>query len=313
MLDIVYVSQKCNLTYRSGQKMFEKYPKIKNWIRTFTQLFLAILIYLVAVIVVSRLVIPLVLLVVNLNEIQLYVMKGFISLVFISLGYFTYVKYYEKRQAIELAFNGRDMLWGVLAGIVIISVTSLSLFSLGYYRVETSQPLDEIFLVLVALMAQAITSEILFRGIFYRVLEQRIGTPYSILFVSVSIGLLNILNDGLNVMVLTTTILIQALWCSIYVLSRNVWVVGLSSAGWLCAIFMTGILDEHWRTSSPIVSSYTGPDFISGGVFGPEASIITIFTVSISLLVIWKIIYRNNAQKNTSLSELPKSVRGDYS
>jgi hypothetical protein len=143
-----------------------------------------------------------------------------------------------------------------------------------------------VIFALIGLSTQTIFGVILFSGIIFRLIEPHLGTKYSLLLLSVLLGLLNIFVDGPDLVVLLSSILMNALWFSIYILSRNLWVSGLASATWLCAVFATGILDEHWRASAPIVSSYNGPILITGGEFGPEHSIITILVVSICLFFI---------------------------
>lgn len=263
--------------------MLEKYPLARKILKTITQLILAIMVYIIAMIVARRLFIPFLINFYEFNEIQLHAIKGITSLFFIFLTYFLYVKYYEKRKAIELKLTGIGMLYGALSGVLLISITSMLLFASGYYQVITQQAADGILFALIGLSSQVLITEILFRGIVFRILEQHIGTVYSLILVPVSYGLLNIAVDGLNLTMLIATTLISALWCGIFVLSRNIWVVGLHAAGWVCAIFIIGILDEHWRVSAPIISRYNGSNIITGGTFGPEASIITIVTVAISL------------------------------
>jgi len=263
--------------------MLKKYPLARKTLKTITQLILAIIVYIIAMIVARRLFMPVLINFYEFNEIQLHAVKGIANMFFIFFAYFLYVKYYEKRKAVELKPTGMGMLYGTLSGVLLISITSVLLFASNNYQVTTWQAADGILLALIGLSSQVLITEILFRGIIFRILEQHIGTVYSLILVPVSYGFLNISVDGLNLFMLISTILISALWCSIFVLSRNIWVVGLHATGWVCAIFLIGILDEHWRVSAPIISSYNGSDIITGGSFGPEASIITIVTVAISL------------------------------
>lgn len=269
--------------------MFQHYPKTLSTFKVLSNIFIGVVSFIFAILLAKRLIEPLILSFFELEEIELYALSGLVNLVTIVFAYIAFVMLYEKRRVVELSFAGPNMFYGTVFGILIISITSISLFTAGYYEVVSHQEMDEMFLVLIALTSQAITGEILFRGILFRIIEGKIGTVYSLVLVSVSLGLLNILVDGPNLLVLISTMLISLLWCSIYVLSRNLWVVGMSYAAWLYTIFVTGILDEHWRASSPIVSSYNGPDFITGGEFGPEHSIITAVLVSICILWILKV------------------------
>lgn len=264
-------------------KVFGKFNIRNVYAKAVIQIVLALFAVIVASILVGSVIMPSIKLVVPLSEIQTYATKGFFSLLLISLSYLIYVKYCEKRQANELSFGGRNTLYAFCLGTTLISLTIIPLFALGYYEIVSHQPANQLFYVFVALSAQAIVAEVMYRGIFFRIIESHVGTVYSLIFVSIFFGLLNILVDGLNLMVMLSTMLVSALWCAIYILSRNLWVVGAMHASWLYTVFATGLLDEHWRSSSAIVSIEKGPSMLTGGVFGPEHSIITIIVVSICL------------------------------
>ena len=268
--------------------MFDNYSKIRSTLKTLFHIFIGVAFFIAATVLAKRLIEPLILPFFELKEIEHHALSGIINLLIIVIAYMAFVKLYEKRQAVELNFAGRNMLYAAILGMVVISITSISLFASGYYEVVTHQATNEMFLVLVALTSQAITGEILFRGILFRVIEEKIGTVYCLALVPILLGLLNILVDGPNILVLISTTLISLLWCSIYVLSRNLWVVGMSYAAWLYTVFITGILDEHWRASAPIVSNYNGSEIITGGEFGPENSILTVILVLICVFYILK-------------------------
>lgn len=272
--------------------MLENYPSINVFVKTTLQILLAIMTCAVVFLMTKFTVVPLILSLVELSEIQIHAVKGLTTLLSFSLGYLIYVKFYEKRNVTEFTFNGRHLFYGITSGSAIISITILPLFTLGYYQIVTYQAFDEVFFALIGLSTQAVFGTILFTGIFFRNIERHIGTTYSLLSLSVVLGFLNIMVDGPNLVVLLSSILINALWFSIYVLSRNLWVVGLSNGAWLGTVFASGILDEHWRNSAPIVSSYNGPDFITGGEFGPEHSMITIVVVSVCIFLILRLAKR---------------------
>jgi len=272
-----------------GRIMLKNAPGIKTFFKVALQIILAILTCAVVSLVMRFTAVPLIVSSIEMSDIQVHAVKGILSLVAFSLGYWIYVKFYEKRQTVEFSFTGLNMLFSTLFGATIILLTILPLFSLGYYQIETYQTFDEVFFAIIGLSTQATFGAILFTGIIFRLIELQIGTKYSLLSLSVLLGLLNIIVDGPNLMVLISSILVSALWFSIYVLSRNLWVVGLAHSAWLCAVFATGILDEHWRDSAPIVSNYSGSILITGGEFGPEHSIVTIVIVSICLFLILRL------------------------
>ncbi len=269
-----------------GILMIQITTSAKTFFNVIKQILLAVSSCAIAFLLMKFTALSLLLSSIEMNEIQTHAVKGVAGLLSFSFGYVIYVSYVEKRAVVELSFRGWQMFYGLIAGATIISITTLPLFALGYYQVMSYQPFNEIPFALVGLTTQAVFGAILFTGIFFRIIEQHIGTKQSLLSLSIALGLLNILVDGPDLMVFISSILISALWFSIYVLSRNLWVVGLTNGAWLSAVFATGILDEHWRASAPVISSYDGPTLLTGGQFGPEHSIITMAIVSMCICLL---------------------------
>ena len=153
-----------------------------------------------------------------------------------------------------------------------------------------------------AILAASIFEEFIFRGVLFRILEQHVGTLKSLLFVSILFGAVHIFNEGSGPLIFVSAALIGALWCGVYVLSRNIWVVGLHHAAWNLAIFSSGIPlsgVEEFAGKAPIESTYHGPLLMTGGAFGPEGSIITLVVVPACL---W-LVLRWARQKNRYCSD----------
>lgn len=202
--------------------------------------------------------------------------------------YFAYVKLYEKRRVLELVFPGRGIAFAVIAGCAMLSSTIILLFIMGYYQVAQFNGFDEMVFVLFGIAVVAIVEEFVLRGILFRICEAHLGTLYALLSVSTLFAVGNILIGGMEFTAGVAAFLISAVWCGIYILSRNIWVVGFHHAAWNYTEFSIGILDEHWRVSAPIVTSYQGPVFLTGGSLGPEGSIITAVVCMSALVFIYR-------------------------
>ena len=281
---------------------FISYPRLKQSLLTFSKIILGVITYIAAIAVAKYLAAPTIESVTEADSALHHALKNLSELTAVIIAYIFYFRVVEKRFSTELNFKGKYSVYALIAGFSIISVTSIILFATGLYDVDAYQRWTELHLVFIALTCQAISGEILFRGIFFRLTEQQLGTAYTLIFIPIAYGLVNIAVDGLNLVVLVSTILISALWSCIYILSRNLWVTGLFVAGWLYAVFLTGILDEHWRTSAPVISHSSGPELLTGASFGPEASIVTIVLVSMSLIFLMKLI-----KEKDQLVNMPRS------
>ena len=69
------------------------------------------------------------------------------------------------------------------------------------------------------------------------------------------------------------------LWAGVFIVTRNLWAVAANHAAWNFTILLTGLPlsgIEDWRSMAPLESRYAGPDWLTGGMFGPESSLVVI-------------------------------------
>ena len=218
-------------------------------------------------------------------------------LLVVILAYWAVVRLIEKRAIVELRLAPLGVVLGALSGAALISITTLSLFAAGIYEVTAvrglqSGLLDAAGLILVAAMLE----EVAFRGVLFRMLENTWGTIPALWLSSLLFGLQHLANvEGANLVASVTTglsvMLIGAFWALIFVHTRNLWIVGANHAAWNFAIMLTGLpLSglEDWRKLAPFESRYNGPDWLTGGAFGPETSALTISLMIVCLAVLFR-------------------------
>jgi len=218
-------------------------------------------------------------------------------LLVVILAYWAVVRLIEKRAIVELRLAPLGVVLGALSGAALISITTLSLFAAGIYEVTAvrglqSGLLDAAGLILVAAMLE----EVAFRGVLFRMLEGAWGTVPALWLSSLLFSLQHMDNvEGAGLVALLTTFisatLIGAFWTLVFVHTRNLWVVGANHAAWNYSIMLTGLpLSglEDWRSVAPFESRYNGPDWITGGAFGPEDSALAIGLMVICLAVLFR-------------------------
>lgn len=214
-------------------------------------------------------------------------------LLVILLAYGIYVRYAEKRPVSELRLPLVGVAVGLLSGAAMIVLVSALLFAGGVYEVTAYRGwqtglLDIALVILVA----AVIEEIVFRAVLFQALESQWGTATALWLQSLIFSLLHIANiDGqidAQALVITVIsgILLGAMWTVMYVYVRNVWVVAAHHAAWNFTVVLTGLplsgLDD-WRAMAPLQSVYHGPNWLTGGVVGPEDSVVTIVMVIITV------------------------------
>jgi membrane protease YdiL (CAAX protease family) len=183
----------------------------------------------------------------------------------------------ERRAARELAPATIQAVSGIILGLALFSSVFALLQVLGVARWQgVSARFDVIPALSVSILA-AVGEELAMRGGLFRLLEESFGTTIALVASAIVFGLLHALNPGATV-VSTAAIALEAgvLLGAAYALTRNLWFpIGLH-LGWNFTeggIF--GVSVSGGPAARGIFSvSLTGRTLLTGGRFGPEASII---------------------------------------
>lgn len=222
------------------------------------------------------------------------------------VAYALYARLIERRRLRELSeLRPAPLLIaaGALSGALLIALCLLPLYALGAYQIDVYrgwQPglLNVAALILIAAMLE----EVVFRGLLFRILERHLGTWWalalsSLLFSAQHIG--NIDGDAGAVSALVTVVtvaLLGALWALVFVLARNLWVVIAHHAAWNFTILLAGVPlsgIEDWRAQAPLQTLDKGPDWLTGGAFGPEQSLLTLTAVTVAVLALARLARRH--------------------
>ncbi|HJU40598.1 MAG TPA: CPBP family intramembrane glutamic endopeptidase [Tahibacter sp.] len=213
------------------------------------------------------------------------------------LGYWASARFHEKRPVDELRLAPLGMLLGALSGALLISVTTLSLFASGNCEALAFRGAGGVLDIGSAILLAAMLEELVFRGLLFRALEHVGGTTAALVVQSLVFALMHSSNDGANATMIVMVTLIGAFWTCLYIVWRNLWVVALNHAAWNFAIFFTGVPLSgmtEWRASAPFDSVCRGPDWMTGGAFGPENSVVTLVTMTLCLVLLVRRAQRQN-------------------
>ena len=100
------------------------------------------------------------------------------------------------------------------------------------------------------------------------------------------------------VAMLVSVTLLGLLWGGLFVLARNLWVVAANHAAWNFTILLSGVPlsgIEDWRALAPIESRYAGPDWLTGGMFGPESSLLVMVSLAVAVVLLLRAARRRGA------------------
>jgi membrane protease YdiL (CAAX protease family) len=143
----------------------------------------------------------------------------------------------------------------------------------------------------MSLMA-GISEELVFRGVLFRILEQSLGTMLALSISAALFGLIHGFNPGATI-VSTLAIMFEAglLLAAAYAWSRSLWlVIGLHFA-WNFTeggVFSAAVSGGDAKGALAYPLSPAAGDLITGGKFGPEASVVAV-SVCFALAVVFMI------------------------
>lgn len=151
--------------------------------------------------------------------------------------------------------------------------------------------------VLLVLLVGALAEELMFRGYPFQRLEEGIGAVGAIAVFSMLFGAVHLSNPGASVWGLINTVLIGILLAIAYLRTRALWLPWGIHFGWNAALgFLCGLPVSGLRMFNVVVrTSTTGPNWMTGGSYGIEASATGTIAVLIGLVIVWKLPVRKSS------------------
>ncbi|MGA3037110.1 MAG: type II CAAX endopeptidase family protein [Vulcanimicrobiaceae bacterium] len=205
--------------------------------------------------------------------------------------YAGYERFVERRTPKEVAPKrfARLTFLGLLVGLAIFSITIGIIALAGGYRIAGSSWSNALIVAFIAMLAEAAVEEIVFRGFIFRTCRDLWGTWIAIAISGVIFGALHAFNPHATV-VSSIAIAVEAgvLLAVAYVVTESLWFPIGIHAGWNFAestIYGTN-LSGNTVHHSFFSSTMAGPEVLTGGSFGPEASIVAVAVCLVASLAL---------------------------
>ncbi|MGW8437691.1 CPBP family intramembrane glutamic endopeptidase [Nocardiopsis sp. NPDC055551] len=196
---------------------------------------------------------------------------------------------------------------GTLVGVLLFACVIVNIAFLGHYKVDgMGSPTGAVGLF-GFMAAAAVTEEVLFRGVLFRFIERGAGTWIAVVASSVLFGLWHLPNPNASLLgIAIITVGAGGLLAVAYVATRSLWLPIGIHFGWnfaASAIFSTEV-SGNGTPAGLLDATTSGPLLITGGDFGPEASL-----YSLVFLVLATVVYLWVARRRRNLVPMRRSDR----
>ncbi len=225
------------------------------------------------------------------------------------LSFFLYIKLVEKRpfKSIGLASNNKvkKYLIGAAVSIVMQLFYFLVVLLLGWGEIAAepiyattafgTSAIGFILLFLTGFIIQGASEEVVVRGWMLPVMSRHYRVSTAIILSSVFFGFLHILNPNISVLSIINLIL-YGIFASLYSLNDGgLWGIFAQHSIWnwfmgnILGLPVSGMI---FGNASLIETKLTGPAWITGGNFGPEGGLIVTFILSVSIIILIRMLIK---------------------
>jgi len=207
------------------------------------------------------------------------------------LSYAFYVVKIEKRAVSELAFKGamREYSAGFVLGGLMVCISVAGIAALGGLRTLSIASGSVIALPLLMHITVGLIEEMAMRGIFFRVLQESVGSWLALLASGLVFGAMHLVNDNISALAIANITVAGVFFAAAFLLTGRLWLCAALHAGW--NFFQDGIfslaVSGHEVKAGLFVTELSGPDWLTGGAFGIEGSAVDLaFVVLASAAVV---------------------------
>ena len=222
------------------------------------------------------------------------------SFVFILLLFIFWVKVIEKNSLSTLGFVKKNWLkylgWGISLSLLQMGVIALVYQVGGIGTFELNELSLEPILFILGLfpfwLLQGGTEEVATRGWLLTRIAARTNLPLAIGISSSLFGILHLGNAGVTFLSVLNIILDGVLAGLLFIYTDSIWLVVAQHGTWN---YVQGNLlgfQVSGTGADASIFSFTmgdGPDWLTGGAFGAEGSIITTLVLLVSLVIVYRL------------------------
>jgi len=222
---------------------------------------------------------------------------GAFIIVNLLIVYLSYAYFVERRSVSELALPpmGRELGIGLLLGFGLFTTCVLIAMALGFFRIEGINSWQNLVTgVTWVTVTTPLTEELVFRGVWFRILEGVFGSWVALVLSSLWFGYVHSGNAGETFVGVTAiAIVFGPMLAAPYMVTGRLWMgIGLHIAwNYTMGKIFSGAVSGTTVSSGLFKSTFQGPELLTGGNAGMEGSLIAIlvalaFTVVMLILAV---------------------------
>ncbi len=208
---------------------------------------------------------------------QWAIIGGSIVAAVFMLAYIGFGRLVEHRQLSDVSLKGAlvELLAGLAIGTLLFSLVVAVIALLGGYQVVGTRPASVLYPIIGLSIVSGVTEEIMLRGLFFRIIENWLGSWVALVLSAALFGALHLGNPNAT-LVAGGAIAIEAgvMLAAIYMVTRRLWAaIGVHVAWNFTQGGVYGIPVSGFDVQGLLVPRITGPELLTGGDFGAEASL----------------------------------------
>lgn len=193
------------------------------------------------------------------------------------VGYRLFNRWIERRPNVEFAPTGGlvELCGGLVAGLLLFSAVIGAIALGGGYRITGLDAGLRIASVLAVGFGAGFAEEIIVRGLIFRLVEQWLGSWVALAVSAALFGAAHLANPHATLLA-AVAIALEAgvMLAAIYMLTRRLWAAVGLHAGWnMTQGGLYGVPVSGGAMHGLFAARIAGPDWLTGGTFGAEASI----------------------------------------
>jgi membrane protease YdiL (CAAX protease family) len=208
------------------------------------------------------------------------------------LAYRALVRRFEDRGAVELSFRPASYASGIVIGFAAIVGSYAVLWGLGVAQFAPGRIGADFAPALVGYFCVGVIEELVARVVIFRLIEEMGGTLVAVVMSGLLFGLAHAPNDHATIASSLCIAEAGVMLALAFATTRNLWLTAGIHFGWNFSegeIF-GGAVSGIEAKRAMIKTVLTGPDYLTGGAFGLEASVATVVVIGALCLILWRVV-----------------------